>query len=155
MDKFEKQLKKLLNDDIDGALDGLPDEGEEPQIQEMVPIVYEQKESGIVISEDNPDLTEDYTFARSNLYGLIGRSNAALDLVLRIAQMSEHPRAVEVAANLIKTSSDVTKTLIDLQKNINDSKPKEKKSPINNTQINNYYNNDIEKELDDLEDDLS
>jgi hypothetical protein len=151
MSTFDKQLEQLL-------MGSELEEGQEPPetqpMEELVPVVYEEKQSALTL--DNPDMDEDYKFARSNLYGLIGRSNAALDLALRIAQMSEHPRAIEVAANLMKTSADMSKDLIGLQQKMNSDKKIDK--PSSYTQVNNnYYTEpktvkDIDSDLDNLPD---
>ena len=151
MSTFDKQLEQLL-------MGSELEEGQEPpetqQMEELVPVVYEEKQSALAL--DNPDIDEDYKFARSNLYGLIGRSNAALDLALRIAQMSEHPRAIEVAASLMKTSADMSKDLIGLQQKMNSDKKIDK--PSSYTQVNNNYytepktTKDIDSDLDNLPD---
>lgn len=139
----EQQLEKILKGDIDKLLDTQPDtDGTEQDIQdvpELVPIVYEEKSSAV--SVPSKDLEDDYKFARSNLYGLIGRTNAALDLALKICAASEHPRALEVVATLISTSSTVSKELIGLHEKIEKSnKPKGEEKPEGKyTQINNYY----------------
>lgn len=161
MSAFEKKLNEILTgEDVDKAIDGLPDsddDGEEEHAQEpdaLVPVVYDEKETSLEIT--NQDLGEDYKFARSNLYGLIGKSNASLELALRIAQMSEHPRALEVASQLMKTSADMTKELIKLQKEVeggSSNKNEPKGGSVSNTQINNYYNtNDIDRMLDEYPD---
>ena len=125
MNNFDKQLKDLINQDkeLENQIDQLPDEEDQNLVQhDLTPVVYEEKETNLSPdSINNPDLHDDYKFARSNYYGLIGRSNAALDMILKIAQMSEHPRAVEVAATLMKTSADMTKELMSLQKTINEN----------------------------------
>lgn len=156
MSSFEKKLNDILaGGDIDKAIDDLPEDEEEQTKppEELLPVKYEQKESSLDIA--NADLREDYNFARSNLYGLIGKSNASLELALQIAQMSEHPRALEVAAQMMKTSSDMTKELIKLQKEVegNKSGGDSQAQTVYNTQ-NNYYSNpnDIDQLLDDYED---
>ena|SRR5690554_2319341 len=155
--KFERQLQQLLASDVEKEVDGL-DENEEETYEELSPVVYEQKESHLELT-DNKDLEEDYKFARSNYYGLIGRTNSAADLALKIAAMSEHPRAMEVAANLMKTSAEITKDLLALQKSIQDQNKeqgKEKTPKGTYVQNNHYYGEkspkDIEDELDGLDD---
>ena len=158
--KFERQLQQLLANDVNKEVDDLPDGDEEEEtFEELAPVVYEEKHSSLTM-ENNPDLDEDYKFARSNYYGLIGRTNSAVDLALKIAAMSEHPRAMEVAANLMKTSAEITKDLLSLQKSINNTpNGGENKQPVNYTQNNNYYvektAKDIEGELDGLDDEDS
>jgi len=158
--KFEKQLKALIStEEVNKDLDGLEDS--EEQIHDMTPVIFEQKATNVQLS-DNRDLADDYQFARSNLYGLIGRSNAAIELSLKIAAMSEHPKAMEVAASIMKTSADMTKQLLDLQRVIKDSTnntPKGSKQPEGHyEQHNHYYGPDkkdskqIDGELDGLDD---
>jgi hypothetical protein len=155
--KFDRQLKQLLSTEVEDKVDGLPDDEDEQQdLDPMLPVQFEDKESAIAIDE-NPDLEADYKFARSNYYGLIGRTNAAIDLILNIAQMSEHPRAIEVAANLMKTSSDVTKDLLALQKSVQDKQQRGGGDPKGKyTQHNHFYGDkspkDIDNELDGLDD---
>lgn len=156
--KFERQLKQLLDGDVEKEVDGLPDGEEEDTFEELKPVVYDEKQSQLALN-NNADLEEDYKFARSNYYGLIGRTNSAADLALKIAAMSEHPRAMEVAANLMKTSADITKDLLALQKTIQDQdKQAEGGKPHKGTYVqnNHYYGDkspdDIEGELDGLDD---
>jgi len=164
--KIDQQLEKILSGDTSTLLDAhnetdenRTDEDEPAQTAELVPVVYEKKTTELQLS--NSDIQEDYEFARSNLYGLVGRSNAALDLALRISAMSEHPRALEVVAQLIRISSDVSKDLIDIHNAINKSKnatSKEDNPTGKYTQINNnFYNkepSEISSYLDELPDDI-
>lgn len=151
---FDKKLEKLLNGDVDKLVDDLP-EGEEEQVpDEMAPVLYDSKDTETQLP--SKDLQDDYVAARSNLYGLMGKSNAALELTLRIAMMSEHPRALEVAANLIKTSSDISKELIALHKAIEEKQGSKKEPPNGSYTQNNYYISDKEKAesiIDDLPED--
>ena len=48
------------------------------------------------------------------------KGQEAIDGILEIAQESEMPRAYEVAGQLIKSVSDATDKLIDLQKKLKD-----------------------------------
>ena len=47
---------------------------------------------------------------------LIDKGNEAIDGLLHIAKNSDHPRAYEVAGQLIKTVSDTAKDLLEVQK---------------------------------------
>lgn len=148
--KINKQLDRLLQGEITDVVDGgLIDENDEEKDQqeteqELLPVHYEEKQSSLDIADS--DKKDDYNFVRSNLYGLVGRTNAALELALRVGAMTEHPRALEVVANLIKTSSDVSKDLIELHRRL---ELNEQEGGVNNTQINNYYSSDkkVEKEI--------
>lgn len=145
--KFDKQLEQLLMGDEVSE----DDQTTADVVDDMLPVTFEDKPTGLSI-EHNVDLEEDYKFVRSNLYGLIGRSNASLELALKIAQLSEHPRALEVAANLMKTSADMSKELLLLQKSISGTN-KDKTGTY--TQVNNYYTDSQSKEsLEGIIDDL-
>jgi hypothetical protein len=84
---------------------------------------------------DSPnDPQKDYEYSRGQLYRLISKGQEAVDGILEIAQESGHPRAFEVAGQLIKSVADTTDKLIDLQK-----KMKELDAPLKNgpTTVNN------------------
>ena len=66
------------------------------------------------------DVEKDYEYTRGNLYSIIEKGQEAIDGILEIAQESEMPRAYEVAGQLIKSVSDATDKLIDLQKKLKD-----------------------------------
>ena len=57
---------------------------------------------------------------RDSLYSIIEKGQEALNGVLELAQESEQPRAYEVAGQLIKSVSDATDKLMDLQKKLKD-----------------------------------
>ena len=52
---------------------------------------------------------------RENFYNLIERGQSAIDGILEVAQQSDHPRAFEVAGNLIAQVAEVTEKLGKLQ----------------------------------------
>ena len=74
------------------------------------------------------DIVKDYEYTRGNLYSIIEKGQEAINGILELAQESEMPRAYEVAGQLIKSVSDATDKLMDLQKKLKDveeeSKPK-------------------------------
>lgn len=74
-----------------------------------------QENKQLVIEPENK-IEEDADFARNNLYGLLEKGNEALEGILEVAKHSQHPRAYEVAANMIKNLSDVTEKLMVIQK---------------------------------------
>ena len=81
------------------------------------------------------DITKDYEYTRGNLYSIIEKGQEAINGILELAQDSEMPRAYEVAGQLIKSVSDATDKLMDLQKKVKDvNKEEEAKSP---TTVNN------------------
>jgi len=80
------------------------------------------------------DITKDYEYTRGNLYSIIEKGQEAINGILELAQESEMPRAYEVAGQLIKSVSDATDKLLDLQKKVKDvNEEKESKSPTNVT----------------------
>ena len=80
------------------------------------------------------DITKDYEYTRGNLYSIIEKGQEAINGILELAQESEMPRAYEVAGQLIKSVSDATDKLMDLQKKLKDVNEEDKKGP---TTVNN------------------
>ncbi len=100
---------------------------------EIVPT--ESTEVGITKPErhERNDIEKDYEYTRGNLYSIIEKGQEAINGILELAQDSEMPRAYEVAGQLIKSVSDATDKLIDLQKKLKDVNEEEKKGPTNVT----------------------
>ena len=65
--------------------------------------------------EDN-QVVDDFEFARRNLMDAIEQGQSALAEIVSVAGMSQHPRAYEVVATLLKTVADANKDLLELQK---------------------------------------
>ena len=81
------------------------------------------------------DIEKDYEYTRGNLYSIIEKGQEAINGILELAQDSEMPRAYEVAGQLIKSVSDATDKLMDLQKKLKDvEEEKQSKGPntVNN-----------------------
>jgi hypothetical protein len=72
------------------------------------------------VEDPSVDISNDYIESRKNYYDLIEKGQEAIDGILDFAKESEHPRAYEVAAQLIKNVSEVNTQLIDLQKKMQD-----------------------------------
>ena len=87
---------------------------------EIVPT--ESTEVGITKPErhERNDIEKDYEYTRGNLYSIIEKGQEAINGILELAQESEMPRAYEVAGQLIKSVSDATDKLMDLQKKLKD-----------------------------------
>ena len=83
---------------------------------------------GTVSTEE--DIERDYEYQREQFYKLVDRGSMAIDGILELAKEGEHPRAYEVAGQLIKNVAEVTEKLGDLQekmrklKEVPDSGPK-------------------------------
>ena len=97
----------------------------------MVKKVNEPK----LYDDSENEIKKDYNYTRGNLYSIIEKGQEALNGVLELAQESDQPRAYEVAGQLIKSVSDATDKLLDLQKKIKDLE--EDKSPKGPTTVNN------------------
>jgi len=94
----------------------------------ITPTEVEVDESDVVVGVDREkpdrltkdDITKDYEYTRGNLYSIIEKGQEAINGILELAQESEMPRAYEVAGQLIKSVSDATDKLMDLQKKLKD-----------------------------------
>jgi hypothetical protein len=87
------------------------------------------KKSITVIEQSTTNVVDtDTEFARNNIRGLIEKGNQAIDDLLLVANQSEHPRAYEVAAGLIKNLADLNKDLLEIQKRKRDLQPKEEQN---------------------------
>mgnify|MGYP001303540122 CR=1 FL=1 len=75
------------------------------------------------------DIKKDYEYTRGNLYSIIEKGQEALDGIMELAQESASPRAYEVAGQLIKSVSDTTDKLIDLQKKVKEVDEEKAKAP--------------------------
>ena len=89
---------------------------------ETLPVI---KDTNLPVSTTQEVDMDDYTKVRENLFGLIETGKEALLDMLEVAKQSEHPRAYEVAGNLIKQIADVNKQIIDIHKEKNKGKEKE------------------------------
>ena len=96
---------------------------------DVLPATTPEENTELVIPQDK-DPDSDFETGRENLYKLLDKGNDAIDGILALAKEGEHPRAYEVAGQLIKTVADVSKDLLELQeklkkiKNVPDKGPK-------------------------------
>ena len=88
-----------------------------------------------VLDRKKPEIQQDYEVTRAQLHNLVMKGQEAIDGILDVARSSDHPRAYEVAGQLIKNVADVADKLIDLQKKMKDIDEKPRSSPttVNNT----------------------
>ena len=70
-------------------------------------IVREKKRIAKKSSEQD-DPTKDYEYSRAQLYDLVEKGQEAVNGILDVCQDSQHPRAYEVAGQLIKHVADTT-----------------------------------------------
>ena len=87
------------------------------------------------------DLQVDYDVSRETYKELIDKGNVAIDLMMELARDSQHPRAFEVLAGLLKTQADNTDKLADLQKKLQTLRngPKGKSSTSEKVTNNNVF----------------
>lgn len=112
MSNIDKNLADILNTDY-------------------VPVEREEHKSVIIHEPNESTSNPDAEYSRANYYNLIEKGNEALEGILEVAKESQHPRAYEVAANMIKNLSDVTEKLMILQKQQQELQPKEPAGPTN------------------------
>ena len=72
-------------------------------------------ESPKPVAPQNDDVDTDFDTGRGELYKLLEKGNEAIDGILALAKEGEHPRAYEVAGQLIKGQSEIAQNLLDLQ----------------------------------------
>ncbi len=82
MSDVDKNLAEILNTDY-------------------IPVVKEESKSVTIHEPDRSDNNPDALYSRANYYNLIEKGNEALEGILEVAKESQHPRAYEVAANMI------------------------------------------------------
>ena len=101
------------------------------EIDEFLDIepVDDSKSNKVEKIEKKDDPTLDYEYSRGNLYSLIEKGQEAINGILDVAQGSDHPRAYEVAGQLIKSVADTTDKLVDLQKKVKELDEDSPKSP--------------------------
>ena len=102
-------------------------------VDESDVVVGVDKEKPDRLAKD--DVTKDYEYTRGNLYSIIEKGQEAINGILELAQESEMPRAYEVAGQLIKSVSDATDKLMDLQKkvkDVNEDAPQKGPNTVNN-----------------------
>ena len=81
------------------------------------------------------DVDKDYEYARGNLYSLIDKGQEAVNGALDLAMSSDHPRAYEVAGQLIKNVGDVADKLMALQKDKKAIKEESAKKVVTNNAL--------------------
>ena len=115
LDLVDLQLEIKVKNHLDDAFNITPTE---VTVDETDVVVGVDREKPDRLTKD--DITKDYEYTRGNLYSIIEKGQEAINGILELAQDSEMPRAYEVAGQLIKSVSDATDKLMDLQKKLKD-----------------------------------
>jgi len=119
-----------MKNNLDDAFNITPTEVEVDQTEVKEPVGIQKPDR---LTKD--DIEKDYEYTRGNLYSIIEKGQEAINGILELAQDSEMPRAYEVAGQLIKSVSDATDKLMDLQKkvkDVNEDSPQKGPSTVNN-----------------------
>ena len=120
MSKLEDKVNEILGID--------KPETKEVVKQDFKPVVPRKEDN------DKADVDNDYKYSRENYYNLIERGQEAIEGILDIAREGQHPRAYEVAGQLIGQVATTVDKLQDLQKKLKDLKelPKTANNNIKN-----------------------
>ena len=100
MDKINEKLSEILD-------------------VEPIQVVESEIVSSIEIIEAVPAVNvveTDTDFARQNIRELINKGASAIEELAVVARDSQHPRAYEVMAGMLKNLTDMNKDLLDIQK---------------------------------------
>ena len=119
-----------MKNNLDDAFNITPTEVEVDQTEIKEPVGIQKPDR---LTKN--DIEKDYEYTRGNLYSIIEKGQEAINGILELAQDSEMPRAYEVAGQLIKSVSDATDKLMDLQKkvkDVNEDAPQKGPNTVNN-----------------------
>ena len=104
MTNMDEKVNEIL------GLNSLPEEKKE--VKEFSPPVKREDD------KSKADVDNDYKYSRDNYYNLIEKGQEAIQGILDIAKEGQHPRAYEVAGQLIGQVGQTVAKLQDLQKKI-------------------------------------
>lgn len=110
MSKFEKSMEEIF--DVEPKSSSVTTVTPTP-VDGNLPVVQSTLET---------DLDKDYEESRKTLKELVKKGNDAIDHLMAIATDTEHPRAFEVVATLIKNTSEVNEKLMNMQKAVREMK---------------------------------
>lgn len=122
-----------MNENYDGIEEAL---NVEADIVPADPAPKPKKRTERIIDIDK-DIKKDYDYSRGQLYDVIEKGQEALSGILDVANNTDHPRAYEVAGQLVKSVSDATEKLMALQQKMQDIEegPKSKQKVTNNNAL--------------------
>lgn len=109
MSKFEKNMEEIFD---------VPAKIVEEKPATLVGPIAKKFE----VEQMDEDLERDYQESRRTLKELITKGNDAIDHLLGIATETEHPRAFEVVATLIKNTAEANEKLLMMQKSMREMK---------------------------------
>ena len=108
--------------------------GLDPSDNEKSMVTTESFKPPVERKEGDKDIDVDYDYSRDSYYNLIDKGNQAIEGILEIAKEGQHPRAYEVAGQLIGQVGQTVDKLQDLQKKHKDLRelPKSADTKIQN-----------------------
>ena len=115
MSKLEDKVNEILGVETKAPV----------QQKEFKPLVPRMED------KNKEDVDNDYKYSRENYYNLIEKGQEAIQGILDIAQEGQHPRAYEVAGQLIGQVATTVDKLQDLQKKLKDLKEVPNKTNAN------------------------
>lgn len=113
MSNFEKSMNEIFD---------VPSKLVEQPKQEVLPVVQAEPTEFGTPARLETDLDADYEESRKTLKDLVKKGNDAIDHLMSIATETEHPRAFEVVATLIKNTADANDKLLATQKAMREMK---------------------------------
>ena len=122
-----------MNDGLDKAFDiveSIEDVTPKPEVTPKAEVKQPPKKV-----DGKDEVQDDYEYARSNLYLLVDKGQEAVNGALDLAMSSDHPRAYEVAGQLIKHVGDVADKLMALQKDKKAVKEESAKKVVTNNSL--------------------
>ena len=78
---------------------------------------------------------DDFEYSRAQLYNIVEKGQEAMNGILDVCQDTQHPRAYEVAGQLVKAVGDVTDKIIDLQRKMKDLEKEDKPAQVTNNSL--------------------
>ena len=126
-----------MSKEIDEALGVVENMSEHSSMAEVVSSKSNISQEVMLKSQEDygdiNDADRDYEYQRQNFYNLVEKGTDAVEGILELAKESDHPRAYEVAGNLIKQVAEVTEKLGDLQEKMRKLKEVPNSAPKNVT----------------------
>lgn len=113
MSKFEKSMDQIFD---------VAPKNEVQIKQEVLPAVVQEATEFGTPARLEDDLDADYEESRKTLKELVKKGSDAIDHLMSIATETEHPRAFEVVATLIKNTADANEKLLATQKSMREMK---------------------------------
>jgi flagellar biosynthesis regulator FlbT len=92
--------------------------------KEKLPVVQQN----YIDPDMKQDLTDAYQQSKENLQAIIDQGKEAMDEILQIAKVGQHPRAFEVYGTILKNMVDANKELLAIQKQMREMDGKIKES---------------------------